>query len=88
MANQWTRWTLITATVLPFACGLVYHAHDRLQRRQTLEGKSILIYESSAESKRITARLTAKVRVADEVIAGRLSLLQAAAFRDFDERVF
>jgi hypothetical protein len=85
--KQWTRWALIAATVLPFACVLVNHARERIQRRQCLETQSILVYESSAESKGITARITAKYRVADEVIAGRKSLLQAAAaFRSLDER--
>lgn len=85
--KQLTRWTLISATVLPFVCGLIYRAHDRLQRRQALDGKSIIVYESSDESKGITARLMAKVRIVEEVIAGRLSMLQAAAaFRDLDKR--
>ena len=74
-------------TVLPFACVLVNHARERFQRRQILEAQSITMYESCAESKGITARMTAKFRVADEVIGGRRSLLQAAAaFRDLDER--
>jgi len=87
MSNLWTRWTLITVTVLPFACVLIYHVRERLQTRQTLEAQFITMFETPAESKGITARMTAKFRVADEVIAGRLSLLQAAAaFRDLDER--
>ncbi|HBI43451.1 MAG TPA: hypothetical protein DDY78_11425 [Planctomycetales bacterium] len=86
MSNLWTRWTLITVTVLPFACVLIYHVRERLQTRQTLEAQFITMFETPAESKGITARMTAKFRVADEVIAGRLSLLQAAAaFRNLDK---
>ena len=85
--KQWTRWVLITATVLPVACVLVNHARERILRRQSLGTQSILVCESSAESKGLAARLTAKYHVADEVIAGRTSLLQAAAaFRSFDKR--
>jgi hypothetical protein len=85
--KQWTRWSLITVTVLPIVCALVNHARERMQRQQSLETQSPVLYESSAESKGVAARMTAKYRIADEVIAGRLPLLQAAAaFRSLDER--
>lgn len=84
--KQWTRWGLITATVPLLACALLYHAHERIQRRQALAPQSSLVYDSSAESKGVTARITAKYRVAGEVVAGRMSLLQAAvAFRSLDQ---
>jgi hypothetical protein len=85
--KQWTHWALITATVLAFAGILAYQTRGRLLKRQTLEAHSMVLCESSAEIKGIGARTRAKCRIADEVIAGRLSLLQAAAaFRDLDER--
>ena len=85
--KQWTQRALITATVLAFAGVLACRASGRLLKRSTLEAHSINMSESSAESQAITARTTAKVRIAHELIAGRLSLLQAAAaFRDLDER--
>ena len=85
--KQWSQWSLITVTILPVACVLVYHACERLQRSQSLEAQSIIVCESPAEVQGICARNRAKARVADEVLAGRLSLLQAAAaFRDLDER--
>jgi hypothetical protein len=85
--KQWKHWALITATVLAFAGILAYQTRGRLLKRQTLEAHSIVLLESSAEIKGIDARTSAKCRIADEIIAGRLSLLQAAAaFRDLDER--
>jgi hypothetical protein len=85
--KQWTQRALITAIVLAFAGVLVYHADGRLLNRPTFEAHSINMSESNAESQAIMARTTAKVRIAHELIAGRLSLLQAAAaFRDLDER--
>jgi hypothetical protein len=85
--RHWSQWALFTAMVLPVAGVLVYHARGRLQRSQSLEGQPILLCESCAETKGILARTRAKARMAHEVIAGRLSLLQAAAaFRDLDER--
>jgi hypothetical protein len=85
--KHWSQWALLIATVLPVACVLAYHARERIQRRQSLGTQSNLIYERSAESKGVAARITAKYRIADEVIAGRMSLLKAAAaFRSLDEQ--
>jgi hypothetical protein len=59
----------------------------RCGRSGPLEAHSEILSESSPETKGITAKTAARVRVAHQLIAGRLSLLQAAAaFRDLDER--
>ena len=85
--KQWTQGVFITTVALSFSCMLFYRAHDQLQTRQGLDAQSIIMYESSAESKDIMVRLAAKARIADELIAGRTSLLQAAAaFRDLEDR--
>jgi hypothetical protein len=81
------QWTLITAAVLAFASIPAYHVGGRLLKRPTLEAQTFILFESSPETKDIDARMSAKRRIAHELIAGRVSLLQAAAaFRDLDER--
>jgi hypothetical protein len=84
--KRWAQWTLITVTFLPFACGLIYHAHDRLNRSPIRKETSVVL-EAGPMYSAITSRMAAKRQVANEVIAGRLSLLYAAAaFRHLDER--
>ncbi len=84
--KQWLQSALGAATALAFAGFLVYHGRDRFLRRQTLMAQSVVKCESNAECQAIDARTIAKGRIADEVIAGRLSLLQgAAACRDLDK---
>ena len=84
--KRWPQWALITATLLPLVGGLAYHAHGRLNRSPIREATSTVL-EASPLNSAITARMTAKRQIANEVIAGRLSLLQAAAaFRNLDQR--
>jgi hypothetical protein len=84
--KYWSQWALIMATILPFAGVLVYHAHVRFNRSPILKASSV-VSEADPSLPEIISRIDAKRRVANEVIAGRLSLLQAAAaFRNLDER--
>jgi len=84
--KRWAQWALISAIVLPFAGRLIYHAHGRLNRSPIREATSVVL-EAGPMNSAIVARTTAKGQVANEVIAGRLSLLQAAAaFRNLDQR--
>jgi hypothetical protein len=84
--KRWAQWTLIAATVLPLVGGLIFHAHGRLNRPPIGEATSVVL-EAGPMNSAIVARMTAKGQVANEVIAGRLSLLQAAAaFRNLDQR--